>query len=303
MKNTLARTCLLTFCLVAGAFGAQAQSRWVVEALDGKAFPAEILRETRAKAPDGLPDGLVDVAPSGDIRKAWYTEPTTRYGHAILGDGIEAGTLVVQTGKGRKFRLTLPRSEVFEDRYPRIADLDGDGTNEVVTIRASTSKGASVTVYGMNGETLVEKATTGFIGRANRWLNIAAITPMTGNSGNEIAFVSTPHIGGTLHVVRYVRGKLVSLGSVRGFSNHVIGSREMRLSAVADVDANGRMDIAVPSADRKSLRIMGIGANGLTQLGSTNLPAPIDKAIALQTRGRNGFVVGLEDGSVHLVTK
>lgn len=303
MKLTLFRACVLSLTLFSGATAVQAQSRWSVEALEASVFPPEVVRETRTRAPDGLPDGLVDTAPSGDIRKAWYTEPTERYGHAILGDGIEAGTLVVQTRKGRKFRLTLPKSEVFEDRYPRIADLDGDGTNEVVTIRASTSKGASVTVYGMNGEALVEKATTGFIGRANRWLNIAAITPMTGNRGNEIAFVSTPHIGGTLHVVQYVRGRLVSLGSVPGFSNHLIGSREMRLSAVADVDANGRMDIAVPSADRKMLRIMGIGASGLTQLGSANLPAAVDKAIGLQTRGRNGFVVGLEDGSVHLVTK
>lgn len=301
MSRSALLTSLALLASLAMGSAAQAQSSWKATLLEADEIPAGVFDETRQPAPDGLPDGLIDIAPSGDIRRAWYSQPTERYPHAILGDGVEAGTLNIQTENGERFRIVLPKEEVFEDRYPRIADLNGDGLNEVVTIRASLSLGASVTVYGMNGEAFVKKASTGFIGRANRWLNIAAITPMTGTRANEIAFVSTPHIGGTLHVVRYAGGKLISLGSVKGFSNHEIGSREMRLSAVADVDSNGRADIAVPSADRKSLRIMGFSSGGLTQLGSAQLPAAIDKAIGLKTSGQKGFIVGLDNGEAYLV--
>ena len=48
------------------------------------------------------------------------------------------------------------------------ADLDGDGTTEIITIRSSVTHGASVTVYGVQDNKLVFRATTGFIGRANR---------------------------------------------------------------------------------------------------------------------------------------
>ena len=275
---------------------------WAVEKLDASKFPAEIVRETRAKARNGLPDGLVSTASDKDIRSAWYTQTTTRYTHGILGDAIEAGTLSVKTGKGLTYRITLPTSEVFEDRAPRITDLDNNGTNEVIAIRSSLTKGASVTVYGLVGDALVELATTGFIGTRNRWLNIAGIAPFTGSTRNEIAFVKTPHIGGTLFLYRYANGKLTRLSAAEGFSNHAIGSREMRLSAIADVDSNGSAELAVPSADRLTLRIIGFRSGGSSSGGATSLatrqssvpmeeianaqlPSPIDKAIAIQTKG------------------
>ena len=319
MKSAIAMLAALTILMIGGFSGnALAQQGWSLKKLDATQFPVEIVEETRKAARNGLPDGLVETAVKNDIRSAWYSQPTTRYTHAILGDDIEAGALHVEDSRGRNFKLVLPKSEVFEDRAPRIADLDGDGSNEVITIRSSVTKGASVTIYGLKGNALIELATTGFIGRANRWLNIAAVAPLLGTRANQIAFVSTPHIGGTLHVVRYIDGKLISLGSVRDFSNHVIGSREMRLSAIADVDGNKTADLILPSADRKTLRIMGFRARGSTSTGSSDadllqssaglkqlatieLPSPVDKAIGLQTEGQKGFLAGLENGEVYLV--
>ncbi len=307
---------LMIFSGLAGT--ANAQQGWSLKQLDAASFPPEIVAEKRKASNNGLPDGLIETAGRQDIRSAWYSQPTKRYTHAILGDDIEAGALHVEDERGRNFKIILPKSEVFEDRAPRIADLDGNGTNEVITIRSSVTKGASVTVYGLKGNALVELATTGFIGRANRWLNIAAIAPLLGSRTNEIAFVSTPHIGGTLHVVRYTGGQLLNLGSLRDFSNHVIGSREMRLSAVADIDGNRTADIILPSADRKQLRIIGFRASGSTsgggetanlrqssaglkQLATIDLPSPVDKAIGLKTDGQKGFVAGLENGAVYLI--
>lgn len=254
--------------------------------------PSEIVVETR-KAGGGLPDGLIATSPTGDIASAYYVGPTKRYAHGIMGDAVEAAGLVVETRDGRKLSIELPDAEVFEDRYPRLADLDDDGTVEVITIRSSTRAGAAVTIYGVRGGRLVQKATTAFIGRANRWLNIAAIAPFLGGDNNQIAYVTTPHIGGTLHLISYESGVLSDHGSAYGFSNHLIGSRELRLSAMMVID--GALALALPSANRAALRIMRFGDNGPVEIAAVPLPGRIDKAIGRTARG---FVVGLSDGTV-----
>ncbi|MGB7286727.1 MAG: hypothetical protein WBC71_07340 [Salaquimonas sp.] len=292
---------LMSVSLLGSASNGAAQAKWNITQLDADSYPAEIVAETRGAAKAGLVDGLIATHNGGDIASAWYSEPTERYDHAILGDNIEAGQLNVKTSKNRVYKFVLPKSEVFEDQTPRLADLDGDGSVEVITIRSSVVRGGSVTIYGLFGTALIEKATTGFFGKRNRWLNVAGIAPFLGSEFIEFAYVETPHIGGTLYFYRYKDGQLQRISAATNFSNHAIGSREMRLSAVADVDSNGTTDIALPSADRKSLRVMGFKRNKLKDLASADLPAKIDKAIAVQNEGDKGFVVGLEDGSVYLV--
>jgi len=85
----------------------------------------DVIRGLPQRAPEGaLPDGFVDTSASGDIRRAWYGRPTDRYGHGVLGDAVEGGSLVVETATGERFELTLPETQVFEDITPRIVDLD-----------------------------------------------------------------------------------------------------------------------------------------------------------------------------------
>jgi hypothetical protein len=287
--------------LVFGAGNLLAQERWSASRLDGSSVPETIVKETRQMVPHGLPDGLIEAyGGKGDITASWYADPTTRYGHGILGDAIEASRLIVRMRGGRQLAFSLPETEVFEDRYPRLADLDRDGTTEIVTIRSSVSLGASVTVYGVAGNRLVQRATTGFIGLANRWLNIAGIADFRGTGKMQIAFVRTPHIGGTLLIYDLDESGLKQVGVLDGFSNHVIGSREMRLSALADINGDGRMDLALPSADRRRLRIVGFAGGTLTEFASARVPARIDKAIAVKGSGQAArFVVGLENAEIH----
>ncbi|MCR9070588.1 MAG: hypothetical protein NXI18_02625 [Alphaproteobacteria bacterium] len=284
---------------IAATSGTAAAEGWRVEPVDPAAYPPEIVAETGDPAPDGLPDGRVARAPKGDIRAAWYIAPTLRYGHGILGDAVEAGGLRVQTADGAILSLVLPESEVFEDRTPLLADLDGDGRTEIVALRASLTAGGSVTVYGVDGNALVERGSTGFIGRSHRWLNVAGIADFLGEGGLQIAYVQTPHIGGTLLVYRLEPSGLSKVAELYGFSNHVIGATEQRLSAVADVDGDSRPDLALPSADRKTLRIVSIGVDGIREIANVPLPARVDKAIlAEETVTGPRFVVGLDDGSV-----
>lgn len=278
---------------------------WRTTQVDPAIVPPTIVVDRREPAPgDALPDGLVATSSRGDISAAWYIGPTTRYGHAVLGDAVEAGGLRIRTRDGDVLDYKLPESEVFEDLYPRLADLDADGSTEIVTIRASLRAGAAVTVYGLRDGRIYFLASTPFIGTPNRWLNIAGIAPFRGGPGLEIAHVRTPHIGGTLIFHAFERGRLVQVARQFGFSNHAIGSRELRLSAIADVNADGRADLVLPRADRMGLRIVTLTSGSVRFLGAVPLPAQIDKAIALQGKNRNAaFLVGLTNGQVFRVSR
>ncbi len=257
------------------------------------------------KAPSGLPDGKIAVSRGRpDVRKAWYIQPTRRYDHGILGDAIEAGGLAVETASGKTISLSLPNDQVFEDRIPRLTDLNGDGKAEIITILSSLSKGASIAVFTLKGEKLVLKAKTPFIGRSYRWLNIAGIADFNGDGRKDIAGVWTPHIGGTLKIWTLLEGRLKKIGSLAGFSNHFIGSQEQRLSAIHDVSGNGKKDLILPSADRQSLRMVGFVKGRLRELARIKLPYKIDKAIeARDNNGKAIITLGLENDATYAVYK
>lgn len=239
---------------------------------------------------DALPDGRIAVAASGDIRSAWYGRPTTRYAHGVLGDAIEGGSLVVVDTSGLSHEHVLPDHQVFEDITPRIADLDGDGRNEVITIRASATGGAGVAIYGLTGGILTLRGEGSENGRANRWLNIAGLRPRADGS-LTIYGVRTPHIGGRLFALEFADGQITEHNDIAlDVSNHLIGSRELGLSAIGQF--GGRLELVLPSQDRSRLRFP------LSERPDIALPGPIDKAIAL-IDGR--IVTATESGTLIVV--
>ncbi len=135
-------------------------------------------------APDGIPNGTVAYADGEGITSAWYTEPTDRYPHGALGDKIEAGAMVVQDVYGHRVTVELPADQVFEDLTPRIADLDGDGRNEVLAIRSSLRAGAALVAYDLAGSSLIEINSTPPVGRptAGSMSPASAISPATAAS-------------------------------------------------------------------------------------------------------------------------
>ncbi len=266
----------------------------------------ELVSLPREKAPEGgLPDGYLAIAEAGsDVTSAWYTKPTTRYSHGILGDAIEGGSLVVKTTKGKVLEFVLPDNQVFEDITPRLVDLGTTGNQNIITILSDIKLGASLAVFGVVSDKLSLIAQTPYIGRTNRWRNIAGFGDFDGDGKTQIAEVVTPHIGGVLQFWTWDKNKLLLSGEMSGFSNHFIGSREQELSTLEDFDDDGVSDLALPSADRKSLRLMKFsgkarGKKTLEELANIPLSARIDKKIsAVFTDGRVVITVGLEDGSV-----
>jgi hypothetical protein len=278
---------------------------WKAEKVEKPKALEALFKETRAPAPSEIPGMLTAPASAtGDIAAAWYSQPTSRYRHGALGDTIEGGALVAQTKNGFKATFQLPQTEVFEDIAPRLADLDGDGISEIITVLSSISGGASVTIFGFSGETLVRKAAIPFLGNANEWISVAGIAPYLNMPTPEIAVVVTPHKRGKLGFLKLVRGRLIVVTAQPGYSNHVFGSPETRLSASADVDGNGSVELALPSQDRKSLKIVSLTREGIKELASLDLPSPIDKAIGIEGEGLTlAFIAGLEDGSVWRISR
>ncbi len=262
---------------------------------DGQPFE----RETD---PDGIPDGLVATADGDGITSAWYTEPTDRYPHGALGDKVEGGAMVVQDVFGRRASVQLGPDDVFEDIAPRIADFDGDGRNEVLAIRSSKRAGAAMVIYDLAGGTLIEVASTQPVGRPNRWLNVAGIADFTGNGQLDVAAVITPHIGGTLEVVTLDRRRFRTVDSEPGFSNHIFGSTELGMSAVARINGDGIADLAVPDAKRRALRFMTVAGGSLREIAHVSLDAAITTAIGTMRSASPAFVFGLDDGRLVVVS-
>ncbi len=300
----IVRTAMLAMTLLSGQ-AAHAADPWKAAPAE-KADPKEIFKETRLPAPSEIPGMLTAPASViGDIEAAWYAHPTSRYRHGALGDVVEGGALVVRLKGGVQINYRLPETQVFEDIAPRIADLDNDGTSEVITIVSSFRSGAAIVIFRVTGgDALVKMAATPPLGQENTWLNIAGIERYFGTQTPEIAFVARPHRDGQLGFLKFIRGKLRLVTTKPGFSNHAFGSTELRLSASADIDGNGTMELALPSLDRKKLRILSLTRKGIVELAEVNLASPIDKAIIAEGTGKDAaFIVGLEDNTVWRISR
>jgi hypothetical protein len=139
------------------------------------------------------------------------------------------------------------------------------------------------------------------IGLSHRWLNPAGAGDFDGDGRTEVAYVETPHIGGTLILYEYNGQRLIKDGAARGFSNHAIGSREQGQAAVADWNGDGILDLLVPDARRRELRIVTFAGGTFKELERVGNPARIVTAVLPARFGQSdrvAVVYGLADGTL-----
>ena len=203
---------------------------WIVFATSCKKEQPDLLPEPPGNTYESLPENLVATDDNMTI-SARYVDPVTRYTHGILGDKIEAGGLLV-IKDDQEYYYKLDEMFVFEDLQPRLYDVDLDGEMEFITIQTSLSFGAGVYVYKIINGRLQLYVKSEFIGIPYRWLNIAAIDDLDNDGNVEIAWIETPHIGGTLKIARLFNDSLWLLDEEEGVSNHQISSRNLCLSVV-----------------------------------------------------------------------
>lgn len=249
---------------------------------------------------DILPDGEITFG-TRDIIQAWLTDPTERYRHGVLGDAIEAGGFALQRPDGRIARYKLDAGSVFEDRRVRLIDLDGDGRDEAIVVQSYLDAGAALAVFGLDEAGVEYLSEVPAIGRVNRWLNPVGAADFDGDGWTEVAFVETPHIGGTLRLYEFRNRRLHEDHAARGFSNHAIGSREQSQAAIHDWTGDGVPDIAVPDARRSAIRFVTFADGIFREFDGVAHNRKIVTAVRpaeLDGSGTVYAVYGLADGTI-----
>ena len=249
---------------------------------------------------------------SRDIDWAWLGSPTSRYPHAAFGSPVHAGSLHVlvadTSGAQQQLTLTLPAQRVFEDRVPRLVDMDGDGRDEVILVEADTARGAALVVFGLRaaagaagtapgtpaGLSLVELARSPSIGTAFRWLNPVGVADFDGDGQLDIASVTTPHIGGVLTLYHFRPPQLLPFARATDVSNHRFGSLEQQLAAVVEQPGR-RPTVLVPDMQHTALQALRWDAPG--QWSRLDEPVAFRARIERVTPLAGGACVLLADAS------
>jgi hypothetical protein len=200
---------------------------------------------------NALPDARILVDEAG--RLLLLTDPTTDYGHGVLGDEIEAaGITLVETDPVPRVanKILVDEPYVIEGIAPLWADLDGDGRREIIVTRTNEAAGAQIVAYAEDGALL---ATGPAIGRGYRWRHQLAVAPFGPNGEIEIVDVLTPHIGGTVEFYRWAGDTLAIDASANGYTSHVIGTRNLDMAVAGDFDGSGQLSLLLPNQARTEL--------------------------------------------------
>jgi hypothetical protein len=208
-----------------------------------------------------------------------------RYGHAVLGDGIEATRVLwlERHALTAMAALTLPAPHVFEDRMLRpIAFRDG---RALLTVRAGP-QGAQLVLLAPAGieRPLVIVAAGPPIGTTHRWM-----APV---GGDDLLAVHMPHIAGRLHRYRIEGDRLFPEHLVDGVSNHALGSRDLDTSVhLGDV-------LALPTLERRGVAFVAMRDARWTR---TDLDVHVSSLTRWSLQGAAGVLALDTQGQLHWV--
>ena len=232
-------------------------------------------------------------------RAAVLSEPTDAYPHGVVGDEVEARAVTVFDPVSGVILGTAeaPDGTVFEAIAPMWGDVDSDGVDELVVTASDATVGARLIAYEADGSILAASAP---VGTGNRWRNLLGVAPTGPNGRIEIIDVQTPHIGGILQWFAVEGSDLILRAAESQFSTHRIGTRNLDQGVVVDVDADGALDVLVPSQRQDRLLAWtrvdgGVEAVLDLELGST---LATNIATAPKSDGSVAVGVGLADGRI-----
>lgn len=239
-----------------------------------------------------LPDARISVTPEGEALV--LTQPTTRYAHGVFGDTVEAGAMTGARVAARTLSLSvllrLRPELVLEDRRIVVADVDGDGSADAVTTRASLTHGASVLALSRSEGRWDLLALGRPIGQPRRWEHTVGVADLDASGAPTVVSVRTPHTGGVLQALRRKGSGLEIIARRPGVASHVLGSRNLDQVAIADLDGNGRPEVVVPESKRDALLGLELAGNRFVDRWRLALGGPIISNVAVADLDGDGHL-------------
>lgn len=219
--------------------------------------------------------------------RAEYANPTDRYPHNIMGSLSAHTDLIVSlepcpecSEEVEMLAIRLPENLVFEDFAPRLADLNGDGRNEVIVVESDQTKGSRLAVWDVimeGGEPKLKRvAATDHIGTRFRWLAPIGAADFDGDGATEFAYVEKPHLDRILRVVRRDGKRLRRVASVPGVTNHAIGQEDVQ--SRIETCPDGPTIFALDASGQGILSIqVNSGAAEVTEVGKAEVRHQLDE--------------------------
>jgi hypothetical protein len=247
-----------------------------------------------------LPDGRLLVDENG--RLLTLANPTARYDHGVLGDAIEAASILLIEARPELqiiSSIRMPGLKVIEGLAPIWVDWNEDGKREIIVTVSDVDQGSQIVLYNEDGE---QVAAGPAIGKGYRWRHQIAVAPFGPNGELELADVLTPHLGGVVEFFQWDGDELKIVAKVPGFTSHVIGSRNLDMAAAADFDGDGQVELLLPDQARMNLggiRRTADGAEVAWQIPIGDLISSNLGAVTLHD-GRIAVGVGREDGTLRI---
>jgi hypothetical protein len=256
---------------------------------------------------NALRDSRPALSNNGSI--ALYAGATDqRYVHGVLGDNFEGSRLVVLRLTNQAFgvltQVDLEGEDVFEGLNPFWADVNADGTEDLVTTISNSTVGSWIRVYLFDGQQFIGQVDSAPVGQGSRWRHVIAFAPFGPNGENELVAVRTPHISGVVEFFRYnaETQALDLVAEQEGFASHVIGTRNLDLAVAADFNGDGQVELVVPSQDRTQVAALQHTAEGVRVMWALPVGSRvITNMLGFVTpSGALGLAYGTDDGRLRL---
>lgn len=215
------------------------------------------------------PDARLVMNSIGQV--ALYANATDqRYVHGIMGDQVEAATLLVLEAREGQIqilaRIDLPGEDVYEGIAPFWADIDGDGIEDLVTTVSNSSLGARLRAYIWDGASIRQAIDGPPIGRGNRWRHQLTAGPFAVDGAIEIVDVRTPHLEPEMEFFRLGDGGLELAAVLPGVTTHAIDSRNLDQTAAGDFNGDGLPEVLALDMTRSAIVAIQRNESGANEL-------------------------------------